>query len=114
MNWVATHTVDVVHATEVDDYGDEVDASPGEYRADTAKAVPMSIVERSRDTVRLDDQIPGTVWGYTGRCLSTVPVAVGDRLKDTRSDMVWVVDGVSQPSNPLTDLGLTLALRRLT
>lgn len=106
--FLATHVVDVLTGTTTDDYGD---ASDGTTVA--ATAVPVSILEQSRRASRYDTDAPRTVRFVAGRAPSGTPVAQGDRLRDTASSAVWVVDGVTQQANPILIPDLALELRRI-
>ena len=108
--WLATHTVDVLTGTAVDEDGDEVDGTTV-----AATNVPVSILERSQRVFRYDAQDTRVIKYHTGRAPAGTPVGQGDRLRDTAAgSKTWVVDRVSHPANPVIDPGLVLDLRDIT
>lgn len=108
-SYLATHVVDVLTGTTtVDDYGDAADGTTV-----AATNVPVSILERARRVTRHDDVTPRTVRLLAGRAPAGTPVMQGSRLRDVASTAVWVVDGVTQPANPVLPQDLQLELRRI-
>ena len=106
--YLATHTVDVLTGTTADDYGDTADGTTV-----AATAVPVSIVESARRSQRFDTDTPRTTRSLTGRAPNGTPIRQGDRLRDTASTAIWIVDGVTQQSNPILTPDLVLELRRI-
>ena len=107
--WLATHTVDILTGTAVDEYGDEVDGTTV-----AATNVPVSILERSQRVFRYDAQDTRVIKHFAGRAPTGTPIGQGDRLRDTQSTKTWVVDRVSHPANAVIDPGLVLDLRDIT
>lgn len=106
--YAPTHVVDVLTGTAVDDYGDAEDATTV-----AAASVPVSILERSSTTHRYDSQDPRTITTLAGRAPAGTVVDQGDRLRDTRTGQLWLVDSVSQNANPVAGMDMTMELRRL-
>jgi hypothetical protein len=107
--YLATHVVDVLTGTTAtDDYGDATDGATV-----AAANVAVSIMERARRTSRYGTDSPRTIRELAGRAPHGTPVRQGDRLRDTGSTAVWVVDGITQQSNPILTPDLVLELRRI-
>lgn len=107
--FLATHVVDVLTGTTAtDDYGDATDGTTV-----AASNVAVSIMERARRASRYDTDSPRTIRQLAGRAPHGTPVKQGDRLRDTSSTAVWVVDGITRPSNPILTPDLVLELRRI-
>jgi hypothetical protein len=103
----ATHLVDVLTGTTLDDYGDPEDGTTV-----AAASVPASILLQSSKTSRLDSDTPRQVDVYKGRVPAGTPVGQGDRLR-TADGTLYVVDSVQQNTNPIIGAGIGLDLRRL-
>ena len=106
--YLATHRVTVLTGATVDEYGDPVDGTTV-----VATDVPMSIVESTRRTMDYAFGTPRTVRITVGRAPYGTPVGQGDRVADTLSPAVWLVDGVTQQTSPVLTPDLVLDLRRV-
>lgn len=106
--WLATHVVDVLTGTDVDQFGDPTDGTTV-----AAANVAVSILERSVRAYRHDSQTPRQIPSLAGRAPAGTPVKQGDRLRDVTSGQLWVVDRVTTPSHPVMPVGMTMDLRAL-
>lgn len=106
---VATTTVAVLRGTTEDAWGDETDT-------DTAvqTGVPIALTEQSRRVTTRDDPTPRIVRYAVGRVTAGTDITDQDRLRDERTGVVYIVDAVSQMTNPAVAADLRLDLRRTT
>lgn len=108
MLYAPTHVVDVLTGTTDDEYGDPVAGTTV-----AAANIPAAILESSARVSRLDTDTPRTVTILKGRLPSGTPVNDGDRLRDTLTGQLWLIDSASHNANPVIDADITLDLRRL-
>lgn len=106
--FIASHVVDVLTGTVTDALGDETDGTTV-----AATTVPVSIAETQRRSQRYDSGTPRTIRSLAGRAPYGTPVQQGDRLRDTASPAIWVVDGVTQQGSAIFTPDLVLELRRV-
>lgn len=106
---VATTTVSVLRGTATDAWGDEADANTV-VRA----GVQIALTEQSRRVTTRDDPTPRIVRYAVGRVTAGTDITDQDRLRDERTGVVYIVDAVSQMTNPAVASDLRLDLRRTT
>jgi len=94
---IATPTtiVDVLRGTSTDEFGDVVDL-------DTVAipAVPASIIEQRQRPHQPRDGEDRNIRYFKGRVPRGTGITKGDRLRDTKTGSVYVVESVYQQANP--------------
>ena len=110
----ATTTVDIhrdADTADADDYGDETE-TPDPAGA-VLKAIPFSLIERTRmvPDANLSGMIPVSV--LVGRCGGEHEVRRGDRVHDLRDGRWYSVTDSSRPQSPVGLLDRRLTLRRV-
>lgn len=106
---IATTTVSLLAGTTATDYGDEVDSNTA-----VATGVPASIIE-GREVVATESDAQALVRRYyTGRVPAGTAVDSGQRLRDERSQQIYLIDNVTAPTNPAVPMDVRLDLRRVT
>lgn len=105
----ATTTVSILRGTTTDGLGDTVDSTTAVYTGITA-----SIIEQTRTVRRRDEREPRTVRRYVGRLPAGTDLQRGDRIKDERTDAVYMFDEYDQLSSPTRVNDIRLDLRRVT
>jgi hypothetical protein len=90
-----TTTVDVLRGTTTDEFNDLVDV-------DTVAltGIPASIIEQRQRPHQPRDGEDRNVRYFKGRVPRGTGVAKGDRLRDTATSTVYVVESVYQQANP--------------
>lgn len=106
---VATTTISVLRGTATDVYGDEQDVSTVVHTGITA-----SITEQTRRVTTRDNPTPRIVHYAVGRVTAGTDITDQDRIRDERTGAVYIVDAVSQMTNPAVAADLRLDLRRTT
>lgn len=103
----ATTRVDVMRGTATNAYGDTVDATTV-----VMAGIPASIIERSRRVHEPKDGQDRIVRIAKARVPHGTGVLKGDRLRDTATGTVYVIDNVYQQANPFwrQDQSLDLSL----
>ena len=104
----ATCLVDVLTGTVLDEFGD-----PEDDTQVAASAVPCSILESSKRVFREDSDTPRIVTYLVGRVPYGTPVSQGDRLRDTASGQLYLVDAPKHNANPIMTMDVVMDLRRL-
>lgn len=106
---VATTTIAVYRGTTTDAYSDEQDANIPVHTG-----ISASITEQSRRVTTRDDPTPRIVRYAVGRVTAGTDITDQDRIRDERTGAVYIVDAVSQMTNPAVAADLRLDLRRTT
>lgn len=109
MNGRATTTVSIYRGTTTDTFGDEVD----DNSTPAATGVTASLLEQSRRVFVPAENRMTVVRIVTGRLTSGVDVQEADRLKDERTEKVYLVEAVSAPQSPIGKADIKLDLRRI-
>lgn len=104
--FLPTVLVDVLRGETTDGYGDPVDTATA-----VATNIPVSIIEQSKRVWLPAESRFGVVRVFTGRARPDVDVREGDRLRAGAS--IYLVEGVSQPANPVGAVNVRLDLRRI-
>lgn len=84
----------VIRGSAANDYGDEVDGT-----AIVAQDVLGSVVERTRTNFDPASSRVDTVRFLVGRFNSNADIQDGDRIKDQKTEEVFVVNSVSRGAN---------------
>jgi hypothetical protein len=109
MRAVATTTVTVLRGTSTDEFGDELDVDTAVYTG-----LPFSLIEQSR---RIFDPATGTpriVRTVYGRANAGTDLQTTDRLRDERSQAVYVINAVTQQTGVGGTPDLRVDLERVT
>lgn len=105
-----TTTVDILGGVTTDDLGDEVEGST--VLASGVLASILEQVETAVVTTAADTRVQ-VVRRYTGRLPADTSVTTAHRLRDVDGN-IYVIDAVSQPTNPFLTNDVHLDLRRRT
>lgn len=97
MSFQATTTVAVLSAQATDEYGDPAD----DNTTPSVTGVEASIIEQRRTVFDSVDGQARIVRTTTGRVRSDVDVHDGYRLRDERSQQIYVVNSVDQVQSPV-------------
>jgi hypothetical protein len=106
---IPTTTVSLLAGTTATDYGDEVDSNTA-----VATGVPASIIEGREVVATESDAQARVIRYYTGRVPVGTAVDSGQRIKDERSNQIYLIDNVTGPTNPAVPMDIRLDLRRIT
>lgn len=106
---IPTTTVTVLSGTTANGYGDTVDAATV-----VATGVPASLLEQREATTRPVSRRPQTVQYARCRLPAGTPIAVGNRVKDERTSVIWQVDDITTIRNVVAATDIRLNLRRAT
>lgn len=106
--FIPTTTVDILRGETTDAYGDPADAA-----TPAASGVPASIIETSRRIFLPAESRLTKVRIFTGRVRPEVDVREGDRLRDTTTASIYLVEAVSRPASPIGAADARLDLRRI-
>lgn len=109
MSFLATTTVTVLRGTTTDRYGDEQDTEDV-----VAERIPVSIIERPVRGGRPASGRKDTQRGYMMRCWRRDDIRQGDRVRDERTGLRYVILTQAPNTNPV-GLGSThFDLQRVT
>lgn len=103
-----TTTVSVLRTPEgtVDSFGDPVDNA-----TTAATGVPMSIIQQGvNQHLPADDRLTNTAT-HTARARGDVDVEPADRIRDERTDRIYLVEGITRPQDPLGAAAIRIDLR---
>lgn len=106
--FIPTCLVDILRGETTDGYGDAVETD-----TPIATDVPMSITETSRRIWLPAESRTTRVRMFTGRARPQVDVQEGDRLRDTVTASIYLVEAVSRPASPIGRADARLDLRRI-
>lgn len=105
----ANTTVAVLRGTSTDAYGDAVDTNTA-----VATGIPASLIEQTRRVTTRDDPTPRIVRYTVGRVTAGTDITDQDRIKDERTNAIYIVDAVSSMNSAAVAADLRLDLRRTT
>lgn len=105
----ATTTVSVLRGTSTNAFGDEIDTDTPVYTG-----IPASLVEQTRRVTTRDNPTPRIVRYAVGRVTAGTDVTDQDRVKDERTNEVYIVEAVSSMNSAAVSADLRLDLRRTT
>ncbi|MFB7111730.1 hypothetical protein [Streptomyces sp. NPDC056291] len=105
MRALANTTISVLRGTTLDEFGDEVDSDTV-----VASGIPCSLIERVRRAYTPESATPRVVRYSVGRVNADTDIREADRVKDERTDRIYIVQAVSQIGGPgmVDDLMLDL------
>lgn len=109
MSFVATTRVSILRGEGADAYGDPIDLD-----TQVASGIPASIIESQSRPQRPVDGRTDNVRSYTMRVRRNVSVRRDDRVRDLNSGVVYVIDEVVTPVNPVGHGAVRVVLRRVT
>lgn len=105
---VATTLISVLRGSTVDEFDDEVDGATV-----IAIGIPAAIVEQSRTVRTESDPTPRAVSYYLGRVKYGTDIKAEDRIKDEKTNQVYIVDDVHTVANPFMVNDVRIELRRV-
>jgi hypothetical protein len=101
-------TIAVLSTTTTDGHGDVVDTATA-----SATGVPALLLAGTKRVWLPDSGTVRQVGYWTAFVPSTTSVEVGDRVRDERSEQVYVVSGVLVPASSLTVFDAILDLQKV-
>ncbi len=104
---IPTTTVTILAGTTTNGFGDTVDAA-----VPVATGVPASLIEQRQNTTRSASRRPQTMRYARCRVPNGTPVAVGNRVRDESTQIVWQVDDITQVRHVVSTQDIRLNLRR--
>ena len=105
----ATTTVSVLRGTATDGYGDETDATTAVYTG-----IPASLTEQTRTVTTRESPTPRVIRYTVGRVTAGTDITDQDRIKDERTNEIYIVEAVSSMNSAAVAADLRLDLRRTT
>lgn len=105
----ANTTVSILRGTSTDSYGDEVDEQTA-----VARNVLCALEESSRRTYLPAEQATRVVRSYSARLSPTASVQKGDRLRDERTGVVYVITDLMDPRSAHHTPDIHVELSRTT
>ncbi|MEU1309504.1 hypothetical protein ABZ419_11500 [Streptomyces cinnamoneus] len=105
----ATTTIAVLRGTSTDVFGDEADTDTV-----VASGIPASLVEQNRRVTTRDDPTPRVIRYAVGRVTAGTDITDQDRIRDERTNALYIVDSVSSMNSAAVAADLRLELRRTT
>jgi hypothetical protein len=106
---IPTTTVTILGGNTESDYGDVLDSDEP-----AGSGIPASIIEGRQVVATESDAQARIIRYYTGRLPAGTVVSDTNRLKDERTDEIYVIDNVTVPHNPIIPQDVRLDLRRIT
>lgn len=88
----ATTVVSILRGDETNEYGDVVDSDTAVYAG-----IPASIVEQNRRVYLPAEQAYRIVRSYEGRLPSNTDVQKNDRIRDERTNVIYLVVNLADP-----------------
>lgn len=106
---LATCRASIFRGTTPDPYGDPVpnNSSP------SATGVLLAVDELSSQVWELSTQTPRVVRTIRGTVPSTTDIVTGDRIRDDRHGVLYVVQNVTRPRTPGRTRDVELELKRV-
>ena len=90
------------------DYGDVLDSD-----VPAGTGIPASIIEGRQVVATEADREARIIRYYTGRVPNGTVVTKAHRIRDDRSGIIYLVDNVTTPVNPVMEQDIRLDLRRV-
>ncbi|QQM45198.1 hypothetical protein [Streptomyces liliifuscus] len=104
---LATTTVSVLRGSSTDAFGDETDTST------VLKAgIAASLIESTRTAMEPVSGTPRIIRTHVARLPATTDVTEDDRIKDERTNEIYIVVSVTKNSNPVLAQPLRVDLKR--
>lgn len=107
MRGKATTKVTILRGTETNSFGDEVDSDVTVHTG-----VRAAIAERNRRVYLPAEGATRVVRAYSGQVGYETDIRKGDRLRDERTNVVYLVLEISEPVNPANQPDYELELSR--
>lgn len=104
-----TTTITALGGTSTSPYEDTVDGTTA-----VATGVPASIIEGREVMATESDPQARVIRYYIGRVPAGTDTSAWVRIRDERSNTVYVIDNVTSPTNPAVPMDVRLDLRRVT
>lgn len=104
---LATTSVSVLRGTSTDAFGDETDTATV-----LKSGIPASLIESTRTAMEPVSGTPRIIRTHVCRLPSTTDVNEDDRIKDEKTDEIYIVVSVTKNSNPITAQPLRADLKR--
>jgi len=105
----ANTTATVFRGTDTDEYGDTVDVDTVVH-----SGVRMSIIEQARRVFVPADNQDRVIRFTRGRAPSDITILEGDRIRDERNNLTYIVEAVVNPGSPYTDGDTRVDLKRVS
>lgn len=113
MNAVATTWVDIVRGSSQDENDDDTDLGIDDSGAEhIAWNEPASLIERSVNSYSRAAGTDRNVRYASLRTRSGLQIRKGDRVRDRRTTLIWIVDTPSDIQNPAYTADTRVDLRR--
>jgi hypothetical protein len=106
---LATSTYAVLRGEVNDQYGDTVDLDDAIYTG-----IPGSVHEVRSTAYTVSDGRPQRIVSLIGRLPPGVGVRIGDRLKDEKTNVIYIIDEIGGFQSAILDTGTRLVLRLVT
>lgn len=104
---LATTSVSILRGTSTDDFGDETDTSTV-----LKSGIPASLTEATRTAMEPVSGTPRIIRTHVCRLPPTTDVTEDDRIKDEKTDEIYIVVSVTKNSNPVLAQPLRADLKR--
>lgn len=105
----ANTTVSILRGTTTDAFGDPADTATA-----VATGVTASIIQQRKIVTTPVDGTVRQVRFYTGRLPANTDIRVGDRIKDEKTNHIYMFDASADIGNAVRRNDLVLDLRRVT
>ncbi len=109
MTFLANTTVSILRGSQVDEYGDEVDADTVVQTGIRASLLERTVTDLDRNTGGTRQQRR-----VTGRVATNVDVREGDRIRDERTGAIYAIDTLTNPTGFTHVSSIRLDLDRTT
>lgn len=106
---LATCRASIFRGTYTDEYGDTVPNNAAALHTD----VLASIIEKNSRVWDPATQTPRVVRVVSGTVPSTTDILTGDRIRDDRNGVLYVVQNVTRPRTPGRTPDVALELKRV-
>lgn len=104
---LATTSVSILRGTTTDVFDDEADAVTA-----VKSGIPASLMESARTAMEPVTGTPRIIRTHVARMPATTDVTEGDRVKDERTNEIYIVVSVTKNSNPVLTQPLRVDLKR--
>jgi hypothetical protein len=104
-----TTTIAILRGTTTDTYGD-----PADNATPAASGMLAALTEQTRLTTTPVDGNPRVIHYTTVRVGYGTDLRAGDRIKDERTNHIYIVDETAQVQNPAIRMDLRAEVRRIT
>lgn len=105
----ANTKVTILRGVTADSFGD-----PADTATPVATDVTASIIEQRKTVTNPVDGVVRRVRFYTGRLPAGTDIRSGDRIKDQKTNAIYIFDAATTPTNAVRGSDVVLDLRRVT